>query len=475
MAMVYDVIIVGAGAAGLMAALELTKNEKKVLLLEKGKSLGISNFARAGGPAACETNLQAKEGAPVSQNTLFSHMANWARHTVNEALLWEVLGCTGIAVNWMEELGIELELLPDTYGVGFRARHFVRSRGKKLTEPIQRAIEMQGGEIRCGCRVTEIVPEQNIFRVTARQEENNLEFSSANVLICTGGFQGSPKLIRRFFGLERMVSLGNNLSEGDGILMAEQLGAVCDRNFALPGNEGSATTSKCRGYNDNLCFGLYGGLLVDHNGRRFMNEKDIADFPLSIGGEAFARHEKTYAVIDDETFQACISEGIYKFMGEPENWRAGAALWHPVLKNAREHLQKAVEEGWAYSADSIEELASCFHVKKLAETVEQYNQMCDQGVDRQFKKPANFMRAIRKAPYYIFEYEPACWCTNGGIKTDSRLQALGADGEPIHGLYIAGVDCGSMYSVPYYDNEGASVGLALGSGIYAGKIISEEL
>ena len=79
---------------------------------------------------------------------------------------------------------------------------------------------------------------------------------------------------------------------------------------------------------------------------------------------------------------------------------------------------------------------------------------------------------MRKAPFYIFEYVPSAWSTNGGAKVDSHLRAMDANNDAIPGLYVAGVDQGSVYSVPYYTNPGASVGLALGSGVYVAQEIA---
>lgn len=472
----YDVVIAGAGAAGMMAALELGEAGKKVLLLEKGKSPAVSNFARAGGPAAAETEIQKKEQVSLTSRELYKHMSSWARHTVNEALLKNVVFCTGRAVNRMSRLGITMDLMEDTYGVGFRARHFFSIRGKVRTDIFVAELERLGVELWCDTEASELIwDEKGITGLIVRRTKDDcieeISLQVSRVILCTGGFQGNPDMIRRFFGVNHMASLGNNLSSGDGIRMAEQAGAVLDRNFALPGNEGSATTTKRKKYNDNLCFGLYGGLLVDHNGLRFMNEKEIADFPLAIGGEAFARHEKTYCIVDSDMFEGCQTLGAYKYMGEPENWRAGKALWHPILEHAEEHLPTAIDEGWAFKGNSMEELAEYFHLPFLTETVRKYNEMCDKGQDQDFDKAKNFLKSVQKAPFYIFEYEPACWCTNGGIKTDSRLQALDANGAPIPGLYVIGADNGSMYTSPYYDNEGSSLGLALGSGVYVADVI----
>ena len=65
--------------------------------------------------------------------------------------------------------------------------------------------------------------------------------------------------------------------------------------------------------------------------------------------------------------------------------------------------------------------------------------------------------------------------TMSGVITDETQNVLNKDWEPIEGLYIAGVDTGSMYSMPYYDNPGSSVGLALGSGVLAANEIIAAL
>ena len=108
----------------------------------------------------------------------------------------------------------------------------------------------------------------------------------------------------------------------------------------------------------------------------------------------------------------------------------------------------------------------------LEATVERYNGFCEAGVDSDFGKDVAFLKPVKTAPFYAFEYVPSAWGTNGGVKVDSHLRAMDAENNPIPGLYVAGVDQGSAYCVPYYTNPGASVGLALGSGVYVAKEIA---
>lgn len=85
------------------------------------------------------------------------------------------------------------------------------------------------------------------------------------------------------------------------------------------------------------------------------------------------------------------------------------------------------------------------------------------------------MQSIGKGPYYVFQYQPSAWCTIGGVRVDDHLRALDTNHEPIEGLYVAGVDAGSLYTNPYYDLEGAAFSIALNSGRLAAMNIAKEL
>lgn len=265
--------------------------------------------------------------------------------------------------------------------------------------------------------------------------------------------------------------------------MVLNAGGMLDRNWALISNEFSAANKKAstsliwaEGFNQNFCFFLYGGLMVDRNGNRVASEQRIADEPLSIGGEIIARAGKLYAVVDEAFMQGVSTVGAYQYLGAPENWLAGTALMIPVIANAPSQVDQAVEEGWACKVDSLDEISSCFGgMEDLDATIQNYNEMAANGVDTEFGKDAAFLKPIAEGPFYVFEYEPSAWGTLGGVKVDNKLRALSVENEIIDGLFVAGVDAGSMYANPYYDNEGAALGLAMGSGVYAGEMILDYL
>ena len=101
--------------------------------------------------------------------------------------------------------------------------------------------------------------------------------------------------------------------------------------------------------------------------------------------------------------------------------------------------------------------------------------MAAAGKDTQFYKDSVFLTPITEGPFYVFEYEPSAWCTIGGVKVDDSLRVVNSSNQPINGLYAAGMDAGSLFTAPYYDNEGSAFGLSLASGTLAGREIVEYL
>ncbi len=471
-----DIAIVGAGGAGLMAALTASEGGAKVVVLEKGANAAASNFSLCGGPAGAETKLAKESGITVTNKEVFDHLYSFANTTVDAKLLWEVWCRAGVAIDNMMDLGIPFrDVNEDTYGVGYRARHSFGVRGIDRVTPITTAIEKNGGQFLYETPGEHIIMENGkAVGVQGTNANGDTVIVHAKaVMTCTGGFQGNKEMLKEHFGDINVISLGSNTPTGDGINMVLEAGGQLDRNFGVLGDEFKSNNVKATTANNaNLTFWLYGGLFVDRDGDRFINEKKIADFPLAMGGEAILRQGKVYAVMGEEYYKACTTEGkgIISYLGDPDNWASKAGLRvKDGLTAAPEQLQEAINDGWAIKADTLAEAAEYFGLENLEKTVAEYDANCAKGVDPVYGKAANFMKAIGKGPYYVFEYEPAAWSTFGGVKTDSYLRAVGANGDVIPGLYCGGCEVGSYYAVPYFDGPGSCVGIAIGSGVWAGE------
>ncbi len=483
-----DIVVVGAGAAGLTAALTASELGAHVIVIEKGANAGVSNGANAGGPIAAETNVQKEAGVDMPLETLFTHMSGFAKNTVNESLLKKALSQTGETIDLFEDLGMGVWLRPDSYGIGFRARHGFRERGVDRMKFLTDEIEANGSKIFYETRGTSLVQDADgtVTGVVAAQPGNvELTIHAKVVLLATGGYLGSEEKIHEKFGDINIIPLGNTLSVGEGIDMALAAGGSEDRNWGIVANEFSAANAKAGTWsfncNQNLRFGIYGGLLVNREGNRFFNEKEMADNPL-CGAEATVRENKYYAVMDAAYYDSVAKIGIFETLGRPDSWEAGKrnlsasapdSIAHAkILDKAPEQLQEAIEQGWAYKADTIEDLGAHFGLENLPATVAEYNTYCEAGRDEQFYKDKSFLIPVSEGPFYVFEYEPSAWCTLGGVRVDDSLRVIDDSNNPIPGLYAAGLDAGSLYTSPYYDNEGSAFGLALGSGRLAGKLMA---
>jgi len=141
-----------------------------------------------------------------------------------------------------------------------------------------------------------------------------------------------------------------------------------------------------------------------------------------------------------------------------------------------EVLDKAIEKGYVYKADTLEELAEKIGVpaQNLVSEVEKYNRFCETGVDEDFGKPAkNLISLGEKGPYYAINACSVAYATCGGLDVDTNLNVLKEDGISVmNGVYAAGNDSsGVLYSNrdAYAQYGGVALGWAFTSGRLAGQ------
>ncbi len=493
-----DAVVIGAGAAGLMAAMELAAAGKATILLEKGPTVAVSNGSQAGGPALAETRVQAAEDATVSVQTLYDCEYGFSRGTVNGSLLRK---CTEqgdrVVGNFMDN-GVNMGLRIDSYGMGFRARHnFANLEGTQLRGldrfgPLIEKFEADGGLLLCNREAVRLIKEGDaVTGVYVKNNEDKYveQFNAKAILIATGGYAGNEEMLKKFYGDITVWPLCNTLSTGQGYDMVIEAGGIADRNWALCCNEFGGANHKIPGImggqmrsaSPALEPALYGGLIVNRNGDRFMNEQYLSDRPLALGGEMALREGLYYAVLDQEMMDAVATVGIRGYYGDPEEWYVGShgsVFYKNGANVVRDDLpgsvDAAVEQGWG-AKGTLAECAKVFGMKNLEATVEAYNALCEAGEDTQYYKAPYLLHKLSGDTYYVFEYEPSIWSTFGGVKTDDYCRALASDQSVIKGLYVAGVDNGSLYCSPYYENEGASLGIAYTSGIVAADCMIDFL
>jgi fumarate reductase flavoprotein subunit len=488
----YDAVVVGCGAAGIQAALTLQAAGVNTVLLEKGMSCGVSNGCMAGGPALAETRVQAENDATVSAKTLYECMYGFSRGTVNGELLRKCINKGEAVVSNFMDNGVNMGLRVDAYGMGFRARHnFANLEGTQVSgadrfQPLVDKFEADGGVFEPMREGLSLVQDgDTVTGLIAKNLDDStyIQYNAKAVLVATGGYAGNAEMLKEIFGDVSVYPLCNTISVGEGYDMVLAAGGIADRNWGLCCNEFGGANDKIANVQGRAMafasqaqkFAIYGGLIVNRYGNRFMNEQYLSDRPLALGGEMSLREGRYYAVVDQAMVDGCRDEGILEYLGNPADWYVGqTGLKDVVLSDLDAALETGISEGWI-AKGSLAECAAFFGMENLEETVAAYNELCQAGEDDQFYKESYLLKELTGDTYYVIEYQPSIWCTFGGVKTDAYCRALTSSQDVIPGLYVAGVDNGSLYCAPYYENEGAALGTAYTSGIVAGECMIDYI
>lgn len=484
-----DIVVVGAGGAGLWAAVEAVRAGKSVIVVEKGGNVGVGNGALAGGPFMVGSKLQQEAGVDFTVEEAFTHIMEYAHWSTNAAAIKAAVEISGETVDQFTDVfGVPTGLRPDNYGAGhasvranFQGDTEAQVKGEERMKPLQEFVEAEGGEFLFNTAGKRLIMEDGACVGVQCEGDAVIDVRAKQTIVATGGFLGNVEMRKEKFGTF-VNPLGSVLSTGEGIDMVQAAGGQLSTQWGIAGNEFTGSNQLASGLyeRNNAAFtiGIYGTLLVNNQGRRFSNEGKFANLPLALGGAISLVGGKYYAVVDQAYIDGLASgTDAWTLCGaDAENWRTGMmTLKDKPLEKVEEGLEAGQSEGWVFKADSIEELAEAIDAPALVETVETYNAACAAGKDEQFYKPACFLQPVATGPFYAMQYEPSAWVTIGGIRTNDRLQAIDVDGLPIAGLYVAGADNGTLMSAPYCDYEGYSLMCAYCGGRLAGQYAAEAI
>lgn len=487
-----DIAIVGAGGAGMWAAVEAVRAGKSVIVIEKGVDVGVSNGSIAGGPFMVGSKLQQNAGITFTVEEAFNHIMEYSHWSTNAAAVKRAVELSGSTVDqFTDEFGVATGLRPDNYGAGHDSVRCnfqsdpkdskTQAKGVDRMGPLQQFIEANGGEFVFNTAGKRLIMEDGTCVGIQCEGDGVLDVRAKAVIVATGGFLGNVDMMTERFGTF-VNPLGSILSVGEGIEMVQAVGGQVSTQWGIAGNEFSGSNQNADGLwgkgNAAFSIGIYGTLLVNNQGRRFSNEGKFANLPLALGGAISLVGGQYYAVVD-QAYVDGLAGGTdpWTLCGADEvNWRTGMmTLKDKPLEDVQANIDAGVDAGWIFKADTVEALAEAIGAPELVTTLEEYNGYCAAGKDEQFYKPACFLQPVAEGPFYAMQYEPSAWVTIGGIRTNDRLQAIDDAGIAIPGLYVAGADNGTLMSAPYCDYEGFSLMCAYSGGRMAGTYAAEAV
>lgn len=455
----YDVIVIGAGGAGLCAAISAADAGARVALLEAGKRVGGSTALAGGFVLAAGTAQQRALGIQDTPEAMVQYVLERNGTTSPEDVVRRVCNEAPQLLEWLGEIGVDFpvsRLVSPNQRMVARA-HEPEGFGARIVERLDYELSKRHVDLACNSRVEELLRGDDGSVCGVRVGGESI-LARAVVLAC-GGIGGNPELIRRMLPKSHGVGdwvwhVGHEHNKGDGLRMAEAVGAkIC-------GEDSGLLLATPNFHHDLEVIGPDWVMLVNGKGQRIVRE-DAAYWELSEALEA-QDDRRGYCIFDRELMLAAEPD--------PRVLEALAAgtislSWIPRV------LEEQIAKGKVLQAESIPELAARIGIDAAAleRSLQRYNALARAGEDTDFGKAARSLKPIMAPPYYAAEVRPAIVIVTGaGAAVDGSARVVKPSGEPVPGLYAAGESTGDVYG-RYYVGSGYAISSALSLGRVAGR------
>ncbi len=474
----YDVVVVGAGEAGLSAIHTALEAGATVACLQN-----TSIPFTTGNMAAC-IDLEKTDEAAI-QACL--SMINWKSDFRSNRALVEMWARTGQeALAWWEQAGAEggFESQPYDYSISynhydmfFHANTYFHLEGAH-NDPAQVIAEQEAA---AGCvfyydtpAVQLKVEEDGSVSGAIGQREDGtyiLVNAAKGVILCTGDYTGNLEMRDYYCPDAKGFQAGVALRDGSGFAMGMWAGAQLTgvNHTKMIHGEGAPVRLE-------MPF-----LFLDTKGRRFMDE--------NCGGRMGYLNNYQRAMLAENGYENVYSAKVWSIV--PSNWADYVEEWQAAnpYEISVHNAYRDVDPSQWVTADTFEGLAEAMNayaeanewgiepvdVQTVVDSITRYEELCEKGADEDFGKDPMYLAPMGEPPYYAVP--------RGSIRTSAILSGLECDGngqcyntswELIPGLYAAGNASGQFFGgVDYPMNiEGLSIGRAIASGYYVGRYVA---
>lgn len=415
-----DVVVIGAGGAGLAAAIEAKdQGAANVVLLEKMPSIGGTTFTSQGVIAGYETNVAKELDVHHTYDEMYENLMNNAQYRLDPELTKITVEKSGETIDWLEER-IQIPFAKEIrVGYGpLQMMHVMDGAGPAMDKAFKSSLEQAGIDLMLETCATEILMNEDgsVAGVKAQKDGAEVLVHAKSVIIATGGYANNPELTALLDPeKEGTFGIGFVGSTGDGIIMANHVGAALTHTNHLMAvlkdyeimaeHNGTSASASLNGFPsaNNL-------ILVGKDGKRFTDEKNGGYMSQDLNDPIFNQMHK------DET------EYVWAIAGKEAIDAIGA--------------KRGVDLPYI-TADTPEDLAAKLEVDKdgLEETLKNYQSYVEKGFDSEFGRT---VLEPLTAPFYAVPVVPCEIITYGGVARDAQAQVLRADQTVIPGLFVAG-------------------------------------
>lgn len=443
-------LVIGAGGSGLAAAITLQEQGIETLVVDK--------MANAGGATALTGALinggcskqQAERGVTDDVQTMFMDAMVYGSFQNDARMTWLLVNNTGDSVDWLHDtVGVEFEEAINHFPEHTNDRAFY-PKGKQpgyLTGTMEQHYLSNGGELLLETRAQHLLTEDGrVIGASCSTADGTLNIYADVTLLATGGYGASVALRPA----DQMGTLfyGASASTGDGIIMAEEVGAMTHymqylksypQGIEKPLDGGNitadGTTFRGNAYISPLASQAVtlndGAIYVNVEGERCMNEN--MDF-VSIKKVTQKQTDMTvYLVMDQKGYDNWmgmmeVSAGLTPEIVAP--W-LDADDGKPVFRKGA-----TVEEAAAKAGIDAE---------KLSATVAHFNEMVASGKDDDFGRAEMSVGLDSDGPIYIVEQRLRMATSLGGLKTSTSFEVYDENEQAIDGLYACGEVIGGVH------------------------------
>ncbi len=454
----YEVIVIGGGGAGLCAALSSADGGARTLLIEADSLVGGAARLSGGIIYAAGTSVQRARGVEDSAEAMFLYYMTLNQYQLNPGLIRRLCGLSGPTVEWLIGLGVDYdpELLYDAGLDGTLRGHYPVGRGEQVVQILDKHVsEHPLIDVALSTRTDQLrVKDGRVSGVFA----GGHEVSSEMVILAAGGFSANRDLIDRFLPAtsiygDRISYIGSKLAQGDGITMAQAVGADAT---GLDSVVASMTSGLLPDFEPLLPPWL---VLVDLDGVRYCDENQGYEL-IGLMTRQLPRGE-AYAIFDERGRKEATRIPMKRGPDTP-SWKA-------------DFLGKMADEGRIARAETLQALGDIISINgdRLAGTITQYNHDCVHGLDQSYFKDADYLLPIETGPFYAVPVRPSVvGITGAGLKVDRDMRVMSAAGEPIPGLLAAGETVGGVLGKAYVGGGGSLLN-AFTFGRLAGQLAAD--
>lgn len=414
----YDVIVVGAGGAGLTAAIQAKLSGANPVVLEKTEIVRGNTKSASAGMNASETVFQKKAGIVDSNENFFNETLIGGKETNDQKLLRYFVEHSASAIEWLDSLGIRLDNLTQVGGMSVKRTHRPidgSAIGSYLMNGLLKTIEDLFIPIFTSVEVKNLIISNGIVsgvEIMMNHSEKK-QIQAKAVIVTTGGFGANKKMIKEYVPkFKDLKSTNQKGTMGEGLKMLKDIGAsLRDLNEIQihPTVHATSTfliTEAVRGE---------GAVLINQEGRRFCNEMDTRDKVSKAILEQ--KGQRAFLFFDEKVKEQVAAVDFYLF------------------------------KGFVKKADTLKELASLFSLplRGLQEAVQEWNEMVKNKKDINFSRTTAIERELSESPYYMIEVTPGIHHTMGGVVINQKTEVKKDDGTVIKGCYAAGEVVGGLH------------------------------